>query len=108
MIIPDKIPIGGIDYVIEFEDVTEEGLANELTMGRIYFQIATIYLKKDGIDPQVRERSLVHEMLHGIFRAMDVDEEKADINEKFVDTMSYFLHQAITYIVNYNIDKARK
>jgi len=103
--IPDVTPIAGIEYETQYEKVDEEGLLHEKSMARIFFQIAKIVIRENGLDHKVMERSYVHEALHGIFCAMAVDEREVYINEDFVDRMSYYMHQVIDSIVEYNLEE---
>jgi Zn-dependent peptidase ImmA (M78 family) len=88
--IPDKVKIAGIDYKVEETEHRDAG--EDALMGEINYFTATIYINESA-NPQIKEQTLVHEIVHGILVAMG----RKDLNEDeyFVDGLAYNLHQVL-------------
>ncbi len=63
MKIPNKVKIGGITYTVNTD--VERFLLGDDMSGEILFRDAEISIRK-GLEPQVAERTFIHEVLHGI------------------------------------------
>lgn len=80
MKIPDKVKIGGITYTIDFS--TKPDPSDVEVDGNIRYSAQKITIRS-GLDEgdEYKEFVLVHEVLHGIFNMMSI-EQKEEIVEK--------------------------
>lgn len=88
--IPSSVKIGGVVYnVYEAESVSDD---ENILLGEVDYHKATIYINEDN-HPDMKEQTLLHEMIHVILRMMG----KGDLNEDeyFVDALAYNLHQVL-------------
>ena len=92
MDIPSKIRIGGVDYAVErLERPTREG---QEVFGDIDFYTAAIRLN-DDVPVQLREETLIHELLHGIVHHYNVP-IKEDDEEMIIEALAKGLHQVLS------------
>jgi hypothetical protein len=104
MKIPDNIQIAGIDYTIkEVNHDTHELLAGS-TIGHIYYDKQLIVLA-DYLPEQVKDVTFFHELLHGIFMTMKVEQKEIYVDEDFVDRVAFFLQQVCSQLIEHNKGK---
>lgn len=93
MNIPDKVRIGSMDYQIQFVDGPI--IVNSHTCyGDIDYNKHVIRILKDCEDTQGKERTLLHEIVHGIRYERNFDYENND-DETITEEIARGLHQVI-------------
>ena len=78
MNIPKKINIGGIIYDVEFVKKADDELNKFNLYGNIDFVDCKIKIA-DGINNQMKEVTLIHEVLHGIAQNYSMDFKEDEI-----------------------------
>lgn len=96
MNLPEKIPVGGIEYDVEICSHEDEDspFLSEGNIGRILFNETRIALSEMLSQPQL-ELTTIHEALHGIGVALDVYGEEVCFDEHFIVILSYYVHQLV-------------
>lgn len=85
-----KLKIGGFEWVVE---ENEEVAGTNDIFGLNYPKEQKIYLKP-GLTKQLKEETLIHEVLHAIFWQTGLDAEFDDNQEeKIVSTLAHGLYQ---------------
>lgn len=91
MKIPDKIRIGGVDYIVEYEDNLRIG--NEICYGTISYPDSVISIStSDSTGHQHKCLTLWHEILHGIFEHACIHPEN---EEQVVEILSKGIYQVL-------------
>lgn len=91
MKIPEKIRIGGVDYVVNYEDNVV--LGDTLCYGAINYEESTISLSNTrGAGHQHRCITLWHEILHGIRNHAGIEVEN---EEAVVDMFAKGIYQVL-------------
>jgi hypothetical protein len=89
MNIPETIKILGIPYTVKEVPFISRDSA---TLGQIDYWQQEIKLVS-GLKPELKEQTLLHEVIHGILQALGLNFE--DENEKIVQSMASALHQFV-------------
>jgi len=95
MNVPKKIKIAGVEYSIKVENKELDkdrayGIANYITSEIL---LSTKYNHRDRSELSV-EQTFWHEALHAMLDVMQEDD--LNNNEKFVNTLSSFIHQIVS------------
>ncbi|MFL0165608.1 hypothetical protein [Candidatus Clostridium helianthi] len=89
MNIPDKVKIGNINYEI-VKTQNELIFEDEPVDGTISFEESKIELNTSNKSKQYIEETFIHEMVHGIFNYMGINQ-----SEKLVDKVTKGFHQLV-------------
>lgn len=89
MNIPDKVKIGNINYEI-VKTQNELIFEDEPVDGTISFEESKIELNTSNKSEQYIEETFIHEMVHGIFNYMGINQ-----SEKLVDKVTKGFHQLV-------------
>ena len=88
MIIPKKIKIGNLTYIIKISNKREE----QDVMGSTYIKTQDIIISRN-IKREKQEETFFHEIIHAILE--DMRERELGDNEKFVHGMARILYQSL-------------
>lgn len=93
MTIPDKIRIGGVDYLVQTIENLRDGA--RILYGHIDYDNSRISLSgTDGIEHQRKCIILWHEILHGIANHAELNFEKAD-EETIITVLARGIYQVL-------------
>lgn len=87
MKIPDKLEVAGLIYTVEKIPAETKELEYGLYCGLHSSHNATISLK-DCLPEQTMKQAFVHEFVHAICDALNITDDKIDIDERFVESFS--------------------
>ena len=78
MNIPKSVNISGIIYKVEFVDKADDAINKFNLYGNIDFVDCKIKIA-DGMDKQMQDITLIHEVLHGIAQGYSVDLKEDEV-----------------------------
>lgn len=87
----DKIKVGGIDYTVSIEDLSDFNNGESFRMGQCSEVKAVIEISKD-ISLQKQKQTLIHEMMHAVFIESGIDAEN---EEELVNSIGLVLYQVL-------------
>ena len=85
-----KVNICGIPYRIKYKRVINESEPG-IGEGLIIYRKQTIYLRKK-LGKQIREETLIHEMVHGIL--IHIGKSELANDEEFVQMLAHCIYQS--------------
>ena len=88
MNIPESVKIGNLNYKVSFVNRVDNGDAR--VDGQITYDALTIKLKPIEDNKEYVESVFIHEVVHGIFESMNLEQ-----TEDIVDRLSKGFHQVI-------------
>lgn len=92
MNIPEKITIAGITYTINEVERESPELHYGGAIGYCDYQKGMINLDKN-LKKDVKEVTLVHELIHGVLYSLNLSNETITLDERFVESFSQLLYQ---------------
>lgn len=94
MKIPEKITIAGITYTINEVEQESPELHYGGAIGYCDYQKGLINLDKN-LKEDVKEVTLVHELVHGVLHSLNLMNENVIIDERFVESFAQLWYQVI-------------
>lgn len=87
----DKIKVGGIDYAVSIEDLSDFNNGETFRMGQCHEVKAVIEIS-EGMSVQRQNQTLIHEMMHAVFIESGIDAEN---EEELVNSIALVLYQVL-------------